>query len=293
MGCPCEATLYAESDGQAERGFRLAESEVRRLDDKYSHYRSDSGLARVVAKARRQGGVLVDSETAALLDYADRQYRVSGGLFDITARRLTRLWDQAASIPEPQALDQALSRTGWNRVGWKDGRLALPAGFELDLGGVVKEYAADRAAVLLRKAGFRHGYVDLGGDFHVLGPHPSGTPWRIGIRDPGKKGRAAAAVSIRSGGLASSGDYERFSLVDGVCYSHFVDPVSGQALVADPQRSAVSVVAPSCLLAGSVATLAMLLRGRRGDRFLERSGLSWLSLGRSTTAVHSTPACAG
>ena len=290
MGCPCEVTLYADSAGSAERGFRLAEYESRRLDTKYSHYSSDSELSRLVLEAQYPGGVRVDAETATLLDYADRQYRVSGGLFDITARRLTRLWDQVARLPEPQALEQALARTGWNRVGWKEGRLALPAGVELDLGGVVKEYAADRAAFLLRKAGFRNGYVDLGGDFHVLGPHPSGTPWRIGIRDPEKNGRAAAVVSIHSGGLASSGDYERFSRVDGVCYSHFVDPVSGLAMVADPQRSAVSVVAPSCLLAGSVATLAMLFRGRRGGRFLERSGLPWLSLGRSATVSHSAPA---
>ncbi len=170
--------------------------------------------------------------------------------------------------------------------------VALPAGFELDLGGVVKEYAADRSALLLRRAGFHHGYVDLGGDFHVIGPHPSDAPWRIGIRDPARTERSAAAVEVRAGGLASSGDYERFSLVDGVRYSHFIDPRDGMALVADPERSAVSVLAPSCLLAGSVATLAMLLRGGQGDRFLAGSGLPWVSIGTKVTDSLSAMAAA-
>lgn len=278
MGCPCATVLYASDRATARPGFSLARREVRRLDRKYSHYRSDSVLARLVEQAVRPGGVRVDPETAALLDYADRQFRVSGGLFDITARRLTRLWDRIDRVPDRTAIDRALERTGWRKADWNGKRLVLPPGFELDLGGIVKEYAADRVAYLLRQSGWRHGYVDLGGDFHVIGPHPSGEPWRIGLRNPDGSGRAAAAVAVRAGGLASSGDYERFSRVGGVCYSHFIDPLSGWALEADPMRSAVSVMAPNCLLAGSVATLAMLFRGRKGSRFLERSGLPWLAL---------------
>jgi thiamine biosynthesis lipoprotein len=290
MGCPCETVLYARDEPQAQRGFSLVRKEVRRLDRKYSHYRADSGLARLVRQAGQPGGVRSDSETAALLDYSDRQYRVSGGRFDITARRLTRLWDQSEGMPGRTAIERALERTGWGRVKWDGKRLVLPPGFELDLGGVVKEYAADRAACLLRQAGFRHGYVDLGGDFHVIGPHPDGEPWRIGIRNPDRSGRASAAVAVRSGGLASSGDYERFREFDGVRYSHFIDPVSGWALKADPGLAAVSVMAPSCLLAGSVASMAMLFRGRRGGRFLRRSGLAWLALDGSGNASYASPA---
>jgi thiamine biosynthesis lipoprotein len=288
MGCPCETVLYALDKSKAQRGFSLARKEVSRLDRKYSHYLADSGLARLVRQAVQPGGVRVDPETAALLDYSDRQFQVSGGRFDITARRLTRLWDQGEQFPGRMAIRRALQRTGWSRVKWDGNRLALPPGFELDLGGVVKEYAADRAACLLRQSGFRHGFVDLGGDFHVIGPHPDGAPWRIGIRNPDRSGRASAAVAVRSGGLASSGDYERFRVFGGVRYSHFIDPVSGWALPADPGLAAVSVMAPSCLLAGSVASLAMLYRDRRGDRFLRRSGLPWLALDGTGNASYAS-----
>jgi thiamine biosynthesis lipoprotein len=272
--------LYANSDDEARRGFGLVRNEVARLDRKYSHFRADSVLAGLSRRAARPGGVNVDNETAALLDYAARQTRVSGGLFDITARRLTRLWDRADRLPSPEAIERELGSTGWHRVEWDGKRLSLPRGYELDLGGVVKEYAADRAAYLLKNNGFSSGYVDLGGDFHVLGPHPDGRSWHIGIRRPDKGDCAAAAVRVQEGGLASSGDYERFSEIDGVRYSHFVDPRTGWAMKGSSAGTAVSVLAPTCLLAGSVATLAMLFGPAESRKFLARSGLPWLALDR-------------
>ncbi len=149
-----------------------------------------------------------------------------------------------------------------------------------DLGGMVKEYAADRAAVILKKAGFRSGYVDLGGDLHILGPHPDGQPWRAGIRDPLSEGKVLAAVEVGSGGLASSGDYERFSEIDGQRYGHIINPITGWPVsTGDGHLTAVSAVAPSCLLAGSVTTLAMLAGADRGLTLLGESGLSWLAVG--------------
>lgn len=279
MGCPCEVALYANSPSRAVLGFDLVKLEVHRLDAKYSHYRDDSTLAGMTRRAELNDGVIVDPETAALLDYASEQHRISHGLFDITARRLTRLWDRISKVPDGDVIDAACRLTGWDGVFWDGSRLKLPPGFELDLGGIVKEYAADRAAGLLRRAGFYCGYVDLGGDFHVLGPHPTGRSWQIGIRHPASPGEAAMMVRVNRGGLASSGCYERFSEVDGVRYSHFVNPRNGQALVSDSEHAAVSVVAPSCLLAGSVATLAMLYGGAVAKQFLSHSGLCWLALG--------------
>ena len=281
MGCPCETAVYAKSVDAAQPGFAIVEREVLRLDRKYSHYRPDSLLSHLTVHAARPGGCAVDPETAAILDYANHQYLASNGLFDITARSLTRLWDRARSLPGKGAIKSALKRTGWDKAKWGGERLELPPGFELDLGGIVKEYAADRAALLLRRAGYIHGFVDLGGDFHVIGPHPNGTPWEIGIRNPLDRDKAAAVVDVYAGGLASSGDYERFSEIDGTRYSHFINPQTGWALRADPKRSAVSVVAPSCLLGGSVATLAMLLRGKLGKQLLIESGFKWLELGHT------------
>jgi thiamine biosynthesis lipoprotein len=235
-------------------------------------------------QAARTGGVVVDSETAALLNYADTQFRVSEGLFDITARSLSALWDRARSLPADEQISDALDKTGWNRVRWDGTNLEIPTGMSFDLGGIVKEYAADRAAVILKEAGFESGYVDLGGDLHVLGPHPDGRPWQVGIRNPNDKGSPLAAVEVRSGGLASSGDYERFSEINGRRYGHIINPRTGWPVsVAAESLASVSAVAPSCLLAGSVTTLAMLAGAKQGISLLEESGLSWFAV----TADHS------
>lgn len=273
MGCPAELCVYSDSRESANRAFSITIAEVSRLDRKYSHYRDDSYLSLIQGKAAQPGGMVVDQETAALLNFAQCQFQQSEGCFDITSGRISRLWDRSRSTPTRQAIDQALLFTGWHKVAWDGQTLGLPSGMSLDLGGIVKEYAADRVALLLRAAGFDSGYINLGGDLHIIGPHPDGAAWKVGIRHPRATG-AMATVAITLGGLASSGDYERFRVIDGQRYSHLVDarngwPVKGLA--------GVSVLAPSCLLAGAVATLAMLLGRQKGLELLEESGLQWLA----------------
>jgi thiamine biosynthesis lipoprotein len=143
----------------------------------------------------------------------------------------------------------------------------------LNLGALVKEYAVDRIALLLRRQGFHSGYVDLGGDLHFIGPHPDGRPWQVGIRHPRAKG-AVAAIGVSTGGLATSGDYERFKRHAGRRYSHILDARNGWPVAG---LASISVRAPSCLLAGAVSTLAMLLGKQDGLDFLADSGLCWLA----------------
>jgi thiamine biosynthesis lipoprotein len=145
---------------------------------------------------------------------------------------------------------------------------------ELDFGGFVKEYAADRVAELCRERGLASGLIDLGGDLAVVGPHPDGSPWLVGIRNPRRHESALARVALSNGGLASSGDYERFMIVDGERYSHILDPRSGWSFRGGP--AGVSVVADHCLIAGVTSTIAMLHEQERALDFLERVGLPHL-----------------
>jgi thiamine biosynthesis lipoprotein len=140
---------------------------------------------------------------------------------------------------------------------------------ELDLGGYVKEYAADRVAALLLGQGCSAAVVDLGGDLAIAGPHPDGTPWLVGIRDAADPGRPALRVPVYAGGVATSGDYERCMIVDGLRYGHVLDattgwPVSGLA--------SVTVLASRCLIAGSASTIA-LLHGADAPAWLDACGL--------------------
>ena len=120
--------------------------------------------------------VEVDAETAHLLDFAAQCYAVSGGLFDITSGVLRRIWrfDGSASVPTPDQIKPLRVLVGWHRVVWKPPAIILPAGMEIDLGGLAKEYAVDRALAALRAITAEPALVNFGGDLAVTGPRRGG-----------------------------------------------------------------------------------------------------------------------
>jgi thiamine biosynthesis lipoprotein len=229
MGSPCELRLYGASRAAIDAVADAARALVERLEQKYSRYREDSVLSAINRSAGDPAGVVVDDETALLLDYAATAHAESGGLFDATSGSLRRVWDlRSGRVPEQAEITAQLERVGWHRVRWERPRFAMPvAGMELDFGGFVKEYAVDLVADLCRAHGVHSGMVDLGGDLHAIGPHPSGKPWITGIRDPEHPERAIASVGLMRAALATSGDYERCMIVDGVRYTHILDPHTG------------------------------------------------------------------
>lgn len=276
MGSPCALQLHAPSEAQAQQACVVVRAEIERLEQKYSRYRDDSVTSRINRSAGDTQGIEVDAETAALLDYAAQAYAQSEGLFDITSGVLRQAWDfRSGRLPEQHTIDALLPRVGWQRVRWQSPQLVLPiVGMELDFGGYVKEYTADVAAQCLQGAGIRYGLVELGGDVRIVGPHPDGSPWHVGVRHPQAPQQAIVTVDLHAGAIASSGDYERYMDIDGQRYCHILDPKTGW-----PVRGlqAVSVIAPQCLIAGTATTIAML-KGAQGVDWLRALGLPWFAL---------------
>jgi thiamine biosynthesis lipoprotein len=272
MGSPCEIQLYA-ADAQQARAFAdLAIADVERLEARYSRYRADSLLSKINRVAAGGGSIEVDEETAGLLQYADTCHRESAGRFDITSGLLREVWRfDRGTLPDPARIEALLQRIGWHRVRWEPPRLHFPPGMELDFGGVVKEYAADRAAALCSEAGVRHGVVNLGGDIRIVGPRPDGQPWRVGVQDPRRAG-AAAAIALHAGGVATSGDYERCIRVDGKRFGHVLNPKTGWPV---QHLASVTVVGELCVVAGSASTIAML-KEAAGPQWLASLGLPHL-----------------
>ncbi len=176
-------------------------------------------------------------------------------------------------MPDAAQITALKARVGWHRLRWQAPRLAFPEpGLELDFGGIVKEYAVDRAAALCHERGLRHGVVNLGGDIKIIGPRADGQPWRIGIKHPRRAETLLDTLELRRGALASSGDYERCMVVDGVRYGHILNPRSGWPV---RRLAAVSVVADFCVIAGSASTIAML-KEEEGPAWLAALGLRHL-----------------
>lgn len=273
MSCRNEFQLYAGSAAVAKAAFAAAATELGRIETLWSRYRADSIVSRVNAAA---GGdaIAVDDETALLLDYAAQAWQVSDGLFDITSGVLRRAWRFSEGYASPQeAIAACLPLIGWGKVEWRRPDFRLPlAGMEIDFGGLGKEYAADRIATLWRARGIA-GLINLGGDIVATGT-AGHAPWRIGIQHPRRPGELAAVLSLVEGALATSGDYERCLIVDGKRHCHVLNPYTGWP--AD-ELASVSVLAPNCLVAGTLATTAML-KGRDSAAWLSAQGVQHLAI---------------
>jgi thiamine biosynthesis lipoprotein len=246
-----------------------------RIERKYSRYISDS----IVTKVNQNAGlapVACDDETWALFQYASKLHEQSGGLFDITSGVLRQAWDfKAAVLPSSDKLEALRIKLGWQKVSLQNKRISLPiAGMEIDLGGFGKEYAADRAAQLLQEQGVTSGYVNLAGDMRFLGPKPTGEPWMIGIQDPRQTDQVIATLPMMSGGLATSGDYERYFELDGHRYCHVLNPLTGWPV---KHWRTVSVAAPATVIAGCTSTMAMLME-EDGLAFLQATGFDFLAI---------------
>jgi len=271
MAGPCEVLVDTDDPELASALAAVAREEALRIEHKYSRYRADNLLHAL----NHSGGepVELDAETASLLDYAGVCFEESDGRFDVTSGVLRRAWtfDGREQTPDPALVHELLAHVGWRRARWDGHALSLPMGMELDLGGIGKEYAVDRAAALLADRTEAAFLVNFGGDLFARGPRREGLPWIVGIDDPERTGEALLwRVELARGGLATSGDARRYALVAGRRLGHVLDPTTGWPVEAAPR--AVTVLADTCLEAGTLATMA-LLRGPRAGAYLEEQGV--------------------
>lgn len=269
MGGPAVVRFIASGGrSHAARIAGLAEAEARRIEAKFSRYREDSVVSRINAAA---GGapVPVDAETEALIRSALDLAALTAGRFDPTVGVMRRVWDfRAGRVPSPAEVEALLPLVDARRVELGPGLARLArAGMELDLGGVGKEHAVDRVAELLQREGVESALINFAGDVRTVGRRGDGEPWTIAVQDPRDPGRCPFALLAASGaGVATSGDYERAFLRDGVRYHHLLDARTGW-----PARGLASatVMARTASEAGRLSTAAFLLGPEDGLRLLE------------------------
>jgi FAD:protein FMN transferase len=253
----------------AETLARAVENEALRIETKFSRFRETS----VVSAINRDAGrtpVAVDAETDFLVGAALELWKESGGRFDPTVGVLRKAWDfKVQRVPSPDEVAALLPLVSGASVSRRDGTIFLRrSGMEIDLGGVGKEYAVDRAAEVLREADVSSAIVEFAGDVRTVGSRGDGRPWRVGVAHPRRAGTIAFALNLRGdAGVATSGDYERGFVKDGVRYHHILDARTGW-----PVRGVASAtaVARTAFEAGRCATLAMLLGPAEGFDLLER-----------------------
>lgn len=263
MGVRARIVLYSESESIAADAARAAFARIAELDAMMSDYRSDSELMRLCNRAGT-GPVAVSDELFEVLTFAKTLHEQSGGAFDVTAGPVVRLWREMRrsgmlASREEIAAARDLVGSQWMTLD-PDAQTVelLNPGVILDLGGIAKGYACDAAAEVLRVHGIDRYLVSLAGDIVVGQAPPDRLAWEVmieaGVHPVADE--AMPAVQLVNAAVSTSGDAQQFVEIEGVRYSHIVDPRTG---LGSPRRMAATVMAPRGMTADALATALCLL----------------------------------
>ena len=273
MASPCEVLIETDDAQLATAITEIVANEAWRIEQKFSRYRDDNILYQI---HHAEGGqVAVDEELSLLLDFAQQCYELSDGLFDISSGVLRRIWtfDCSDKVPTHKQSKALLKNIGWNKITWQPPFITVPKGMEIDLGGLGKEYAVDKAGKLSAEATDQPVLINFGGDLFATRPPLSRDSWHVGIETIGGSNKTGL-IKIKSGGVATSGDENRYLEREGKRYSHVLNPKTGRSVTNAPKS--VTVASPSCIEAGFLSTLAML-HGKEARSFLKAQNvLFWI-----------------
>ena len=261
MGTVVEIMAGGLKTSKLETAVDAAFAEIARLDKLLSRHHQESDVTRLSQSER---GSKVTMETVEVLALGLDVARSSGGAFDLTLGSLKALWGfdtEAPTVPNQEAVSAALLGIGPTALSLEGQQVNKRAPYlQVDLGGIAKGYAVDRAIAVLKQHGVTTAAVNAGGDMYLLGQRPERS-WRIGIQHPRNKEKVLETVQLRDQAVVTSGDYERFFEQDGLRYHHIFDPQTG--FPASGCQS-VTIITDSVALGDALATAVFVLGPKAG-----------------------------
>ncbi len=225
-----------------------------------------------VSSANRGEAVVLQPETEELILFALEMNELTDGALDITMYPVVREWGFTTGeyrVPDAEDIGELLTYTGSDKVSIEDGVLRLERGTEIDLGAVAKGYTGDLIAAHFREQGVTSALLDLGGNVHVIGSNPDGSPWRLGIRDPFSDGNIAV-LELSDRVAVTSGGYERYFIKDGSRYCHIIDPASG--MPAHSGLSSVTIVGERGAMCDALSTAIYVMGSDAAEQLWREHG---------------------
>ena len=274
MGSELRLTAWTADEPGAVAAFEAVFKEVDRLEDALSNWREHSDVSRLNAAAGRHA-VPVGTELRDVLQTARQVSEWTNGKLDVTFGVMSGLWkfdyqNQDGTIPHPSEVARKRKLINYRNliVDETAGTAYLRgAGMVVNLGGIGKGYAVDRARDILRQRGFRDFMIQFGGDLYVSG-RSGDRRWRLGIQDPrGPANRIFAEMDVMDSTFSTSGDYARFFIKDGHRYHHILDPATGAP--AEGCRS-VTILTGSATIADGLSTGVFILGPEAGMALIEK-----------------------
>ncbi|MEZ4910071.1 MAG: FAD:protein FMN transferase [Saprospiraceae bacterium] len=262
MGNHFEFGIITESEQSGSAIIRLAIQEVKRIEEILTTF-SETSVTNLINTHAGISPVEVPDEVFQLISRCQKISNLTQGAFDITYGSIDKsLWNfdiHMTSLPNPE-----IAKKSVQLINFKNIRLDLNAqtvflvnkGMRIGFGGIGKGYAADRAAHILKSNGAESGFVNAAGDIKAWGYQENGSPWTIGVADPNQKQKVFSSIDITNTAVATSGDYEKFVMIDGKRYSHTIDPKTGLPVTG---IKSVTIITSQAELADALATPVMVM----------------------------------
>ncbi len=275
MGVPARITVYAADEALAIQASDSAYERLKQLDRCLSDYDPDSELNQFCRKPCGTE-VAVSPDLWTMLDESQHYARSSQGALDITVGPIVKLWRvsrRSKKLPDPEKLKTALAAVGYENLQLNEAKKSaklLKPNMQLDFGAIAKGYAADEAYAVLAKHGLTIAMVAVAGDIRVGDPPPGQSGWRIAVEERGANGpeeHHSIIVELCREGISTAGDTYQYLELDGVRYSHIVDPKTGVGLT---RPGSATVIAPTCTESDALDTLIFVLGREAGLEYLKQ-----------------------
>ena len=256
MGSRYEITVVANSQAEGDKYIDLAANEVRRIEKLISEWDPNSQTSKINDNAGI-APIKVDPELYHLIERAVQISKITDGAFDISYAAMDKIWKFDGSMqqmPGEETIRQSVAKVGYKNIilNKNEGTVFLKlTGMKIGFGAIGKGYSADKAKDLLMNEGVVAGMVNASGDLNCWGKKPDGKPWLVGITNPLNQNKVFAWFPIKNSAVVTSGNYEKYVMLDGKRYAHIIDPRTGYPA---QELSSVSIFAPNAELADALAT---------------------------------------
>ncbi|MGB7054084.1 MAG: FAD:protein FMN transferase [bacterium] len=264
FGAPCTIKFYYIGDERAREIIDVIDLELTRLDSLLNYFSEIS----LVTELNRNSSVQAPGDVIFLFNASDSVSRLTDGLFDITVAPLLETWGfyrREKTLPTQDAIAQAMKLVDYRRIRITDDSIIVDSGMKIDLGGIAQGFAADRAALILRQRHVKSAIIDIGGEVLAIGRSPQGRPWRVGIQNPRGKG-IIETIELENSAVSTSGDYEKFFIIDNKRYPHIINPKTGRPA---QNFASVTILADNATYADAMSTAIAIMGPASAIDFLD------------------------
>lgn len=253
MTTPCTVQIYDGTEENAQQCFKAVQEHTLSLEAKYNFYNDESYLNRVINN-RKNNTVRLDEQTYAVLQTVRDLSIKTQGLFDITMGTLKQCYQKQSLKEVNQCLDSLTTTTGIDSWELDNGTLIFKHNeTRIDLGGVIKEFAVDEGARIVREHAIKGAIVNYGGDMHAIGQKPSGEKFAVAIKNPKDPQKHLVTITLRNQALATSASYERVTKIEGKEFSHILSPSQQEKNIIS-----ATIISDSTLKSGIYSTSFMI-----------------------------------